>query len=245
MTMAETGQSSWARMSLAQQYAAASGLVMLLATVVVGLWVSSRIEDIVVRNTANATALYMDSFVAPLSQDLAHQEGLSPDKMAELQRLLVDTPLGRRVVNFKIWVKGAKVVASSDATIIGKTFPPTDNLKEAWTGALKADFNALGDREDENEASLGVPLLEIYSPIRDHDTGDIIGIAEFYEIATQLSADLVKARLTSWTAVALVMAAIWGSLFVHVRERNYVAVQHGRILGQFSPHASGFCCSAT
>jgi signal transduction histidine kinase len=216
MALTETGQNGWARMSLAQQYAAASGLVMLLATVVVGLWVSSRIEDAVVRNTANATALYMDSFVVPLAQDLAQKQELSPENLAELQRLLTDTPLGKRVVNFKIWVKGAKVVASSDRTIVGKSFPPTDNLKEAWTGALKADFNALGDREDENEASLGVPLLEIYSPIRSHDTGEIIGIAEFYEIATQLSTDLVKARLTSWTAVALVMAAIWVSLFAVV-----------------------------
>ena len=216
MALAEAGQNGWRRLSLAQQYAAASGLVMVLATLVVGLWVSSRIEDAVVRNTANATALYMNSFVTPLAQDLAHQDSLSPDNLAALQRLLTDTPLGQRVVNFKIWVKGARVIASSDATIVGKSFPPTENLKEAWTGALRADFNALGDREDENEASLHLPLLEIYSPIRDRDTGAIIGIAEFYEIATQLSADLVKARLTSWTAVALVMAVIWGSLFAIV-----------------------------
>ena len=190
---------------------------MLLATLVVGLWVSSRIEDAVVRNTANATALYMDSFIAPLSQDLAKTGRLSDANLAEMQRLLTDTPLGQRVANFKIWVKGAKVIASSDPTIVGKSFPQTDPLKKAWTGTVNAAFNALGDREDENEASLHVPLLEIYSPIRNNDTGDIIGIAEFYEIATQLKADLVRARLTSWAAVALVMMAIWGSLFAIVQ----------------------------
>ncbi|MBC7477534.1 MAG: two-component sensor histidine kinase [Pseudorhodobacter sp.] len=216
MAVGDKVRGTWGQMSLAWQFGVASGVVMVLATVVVGLWVTSRIEDAVVRNTANATALYMDSFIAPLSQDLATRQDLSPQNLAEMQRLLTDTPLGQRVVAFKIWVKGPKVIASSDPTIVGRTFPPTDNLKQAWTGMLKADFNALGDREDENEASLHMPLLEIYSPIRDKANGDIIGIAEFYEMASQLKADLVRARLTSWTAVALIMAAIWGSMYVIV-----------------------------
>ena len=216
MFRAGTLRNRWAQMTLAWQFGVASGLVMLMAAVIVGLWVSSRIEDAVVRNTANATALYMDSFIAPLSQDLAVTGHLSAGNLAEMQRLLTDTPLGQRVAAFKIWVKGAKVVASSDPTIVGKTFPSTENLKQAWSGVVRADFNALGDREDENEASMHVPLLEIYSPIRDRATGAIIGIAEFYEISLQLKADLVRARLTSWAAVALVMVAIWASLFAIV-----------------------------
>ena len=36
----------------------------------------------------------------------------------------------------------------------------------------------------------------------------------------QLKTDLVKARLTIWAAVALVMAAIWGSLFAVVLRRQ-------------------------
>ena len=208
MFRAGTLRNRWAQMTLAWQFGVASGLVMLMAAVIVGLWVSSRIEDAVVRNTANATALYMDSFIAPLSQDLAVTGHLSAGNLAEMQRLLTDTPLGQRVAAFKIWVKGAKVVASSDPTIVGKTFPSTENLKQAWSGVVRADFNALGDSEDENEASMHVPLLEIYSPIRDRATGAIIGIAEFYEISLQLKADLVRARLTSWAAVALVMVAI-------------------------------------
>ena len=47
-------------LSLARQFALAGGVVMLAATLLVGWFVSGRIEDVVVRNTANATALYMD-----------------------------------------------------------------------------------------------------------------------------------------------------------------------------------------
>ena len=216
MSISENPDRSWSRMSLAQQFALAGGVVMLIAAVGVGYWVSQRIEQVVVRNTANATALYMESFIAPLTQDLAVQDHISDGNHAQLDRILVETPLGRRVVSFKIWVRGAKVVVSSDQTIEGKTFEPTDNLKQAWTGEVAADFNSLSDLEDEGEAELGVPLLEIYSPIRAKGTGEIIAIAEFYENATQLEADLIKARLTSWATVALVMLAIWGSLFAVV-----------------------------
>ena len=146
---------------------AASGLVMLLATVVVGLWVSGRIEDIVVRNTANATALYMESFVAPLTQDLAHQDGLSPDKMAELQRLLVDTPLGRRVVTFQDLGQGGEGCRLVRCRHHRQDLS-ADRKSEAGLARCRCRpiSTHLGDLEDENEARLGVPLLEIYSPIR-------------------------------------------------------------------------------
>ena len=230
MAAADITTKSWLQMSLAQQFALAGGLVMALAAVAVGLFVSSRIEEAVVSNTANATALYMESFISPLSQDLATQDQISPDNLAALERLLVETPLGRRVLIFKIWVRGAKVVASSNPDVVGKTFEATETLRQAWQGEVSAEFNALNNIEDAGEAALGVPLLEIYSPIRAKGTGEIIAIAEFYENATQLEADISKARLASWATVALVMAVIWASLFAIVQrgsqtiDRQFVAL---------------------
>jgi len=61
----------WSGLSLARQFALAGGVVMLVATGLVGWFVAGRIEEVVVRNTANATALYMESFVAPLTKILA------------------------------------------------------------------------------------------------------------------------------------------------------------------------------
>ena len=45
-----------------------------------------------------------------------------------------------------------------------------------------------------SEHALGLPLLEIYSPIREIRSGKVIAVAEFYEIATQLQHDLNQAR---------------------------------------------------
>ena len=206
----------WSGLSLARQFALAGGVVMLVATGLVGWFVAGRIEEVVVRNTANATALYMESFVAPLTQDLGHADNLSDESRARIGALLENTALGRRVVSFKIWRQGGFLADASNTALVGRTFPPTENLKLAWAGEVRADFEDTGDPEDKDENALGVPLLEIYSPIRDVKTGRVIAVAEFYEVATQLKADLARARLASWTTVALVMLVIGASLFVIV-----------------------------
>ena len=216
MSPTKTARYSWSHLSLAQQFAVAGGLVMLLATVIVGVFVSQRIEDAVVRNTANTTALYMESFIAPLAQDLARADHLSPASLDALDKLLTETPLGQRVASFKLWIEGPRVIASSDPAIIGKTFAASENLKQAWSGVVRADFNDLTDPESRAEQALNLPLLEIYSPIRERGSGKVIAVAEFYEIGTQLKADLIRARLTSWAAVALALAAIFSLLFAVV-----------------------------
>ncbi len=216
MIVTEKPRSAWSELSLAAQFGLAGGLVMLLAALAVGYFVSGRIEDVVVRNTANATALYMESFIAPLIQDLATADHLAPDNQAAISRLLHNTPLGRRVVNFKIWSREAKVLASSDAAIVGKVFPGSEDIRQAWGGQVVAIFDKLDEIENRDEQALGVPLLQIYAPIRARQSGDVIAIAEFYENAEQLKTDLSKARMTSWLAVFLVMTALGGILFAIV-----------------------------
>lgn len=206
----------WEGLSLARQFALAGGVVMLAATVLVGWFVSGRIEEVVVRNTANATALYMESFVAPLTQDLAREDNLTMASRDSIGALLAGTALGRRVVSFKIWREGGLLVDASNTALVGMTFPPTENLQLAWAGEVRADFEDTGDPEDAHEDALGVPLLEIYSPIREIETGRVIAVAEFYEVATQLKSDLSRARLASWGTVALVMLVIGASLFAIV-----------------------------
>lgn len=207
---------AWSKLSLARQFALAGGVVMLVAAVAGGFFVSNRIEAVVVRNTANATALYMESFIAPLTQDLATQDALSEQSRLEIGRLLAETALGQRVVSFKIWRPGGLLVDASNRDVIGKTFPPTENLQQAWTGEVRADFNDTGDEEDVAERALGLPLLEIYTPIREVKTGKVIAVAEFYEIASQLKLDLIRARSLGWLTVGAAMLLIAGSLFVIV-----------------------------
>jgi hypothetical protein len=198
------------RLSLAQRFALAGGAVMLAATVAVGYWVSNRIEEAVVRNTANATALYMESFLSPITQDIDRGDALPPGAILALEEVLEGTSLGERVKSFKIWKPDGRIIYASDPALIGKVFPVDDGLKAAFEGVVSGEIGGLDEPENTAEAALGLPLLEIYSPVREVWSGRIVGVAEFYEVADGLTDDLAKARWRSWAAVALVMLGIGG-----------------------------------
>jgi len=206
----------WRDWSLATQFAVAGGIVMLIAMLGVGGWVSMRIEDAVVRNTANATAQYMESFISPLSQDLAKSDTLSTGARRALDEIFTNTPLGKRVLSFKIWKGDGLVVEASDKSIVGRRFDVDADLAAAWGGQVTASFAAPSGAESAAEQALGVPLLEIYSPIREVWSGRIIGVVEFYEVGTELETELANARRNSWLAVAMVMFLIGASLYAIV-----------------------------
>lgn len=174
---------------------------MIVATIVVEFWVSKRIEDAVVNNSAYSAALLMESFISPLSQELADTDTLSLPARQALAEVFNGTPMGERVLSYKIWSTDGLVIHASDPSIIGQAFEPSDDFLRAAAGYVSASFEDFDDIEDATEAAIGVPLLEVYSPIRQLWTSEIIGVAEFYEDATVLREDIVGAHRISWLVV--------------------------------------------
>jgi signal transduction histidine kinase len=184
------------------QFLAAGGAVMLAAMLAIGAWTAGRIEAAVVANTASAGALYLESFVSPLSQELAANDRLSEPAVRALDEVLASTSLGQRIVSFKIWKPGGLVAHASDPELIGKRFQRKPELEAAWAGKVTGRFDDLDEAENAAEAALGVPLLEIYSPLHEVWSGRVIAVAEFYEAAPELEQDLADARRKSWVLVA-------------------------------------------
>lgn len=136
---------TFSKSSLVVQFAVAGGLTLSVCAVLVGTFVTQRIEHVVVQNTANATALFMESFIAPISQDLARADTMPVNAKRALDEVFGSTPLGQRIVSYKIWKPGGLVVDASNDAIVGKVFPPTENLRMAWQGHVRAEF---GDTTD-------------------------------------------------------------------------------------------------
>lgn len=223
----------FARLPLHNRFALVGSLVSLVGMFVIGALVSDSIKVGVVRNSAISSAVYMESLIAPLSQELASSESLSPTAIARLRALMAEPPLAERVVSVKIWRKGGLLAFSSDPALIGKTFAPTSELKAAWQGQLSASFDELDDEEDAAERKSGVPLLEVYNPIHSIVTGEVIAVAEFYLDGSELQADLYKAHLRAWAAVALVTAATFAALFGIVRAGSRtIAAQNRELNGR-------------
>ena len=204
----------WQQLSLVKQFAVACFVILAIGMLSMAAWVSSRIETAVVSNSALSAALLMDSFIAPLLAPLDADNTLSADSQRELSELFEETPLGEQVEAYKIWGPGGLVVYSSIEPLIGQKIEVTDTQAFAWKGTIKVEYNTFHDEEDVGERLINVPLMEIYSPIR-NKTGKIIGVLEFYANAGQLQRDLFYARLYSWLlfgAAGLIMFAALSSI---------------------------------
>lgn len=194
MTRLDTMRRSWNDATLATRFGLAGGLVLLVFAAVAGGLVAQRIQQIVVRNTATAAAFYMDSFLHPLVESHLGGATPSPAMRRALSEVLPATPMGDRILSYKIWRPGGLVIEASDPDLIGKTFSPSQELQEAWSGRIAAIFEDEAEDEDRAEHALGLPLLEIYSPIRADWTGEIVAVAEVYVADPALKTDLVASR---------------------------------------------------
>lgn len=174
---------------------------MLVTMLLVGSWVSRRIESAAVQNFAIIAANYVESFIAPLTQELATGDHLSEPTRRAMIEIFSNTALNERIVSYKIWKQGGLIVLASDTSLIGQRLEPSDDLKAAWQGQFAASYEDLNDSEDAKEASLGVPLLEVYSPIHEVFSGRVIAVAEFYERADPLERELHDAKRKSWVVV--------------------------------------------
>jgi len=206
----------WHRLSLAHQFALASAVILIVGMVVMGLWVADKIQSGVTHNTASATALYMDSVIAPVVRDLVTRDELTSTDRRFLDSIIADAPHGHRIVALKIWRPGGRIAYSNHPTLIGQTFPVTAQLNHAWSGVVTAAFDDLDAEADTLERATGLPLLEMYSPVRDSQSGRVIAVAEIYEDATVLKQELFKAQLQSWLVVAaatLLIVALLSGIF--------------------------------
>lgn len=209
-------------MSLSTRFAIAVAVAMAVSGLIVGTVVNRIITNSAISNAAAATAIVMDGLLLPLVREVDEIGALSSDPNETLRDILSKGVLGERIHSIKLWRPDGVVVYSQDPAMVGRKFELFDALERALQGELVAEIEELDHEESDYERQLGVPLLEVYTPIRDPWTGRILGVAEFYENATVLretlnQATLVVAAITI-SAALLVGTTLFG--IVHQASRT-------------------------
>jgi len=180
----------WNARSLASQFFIMGGLVSLAAMFGIGLIVTRLIENAVIHNSGAATALYVDSVVAPLLPDMQTESLLDDASAQALDETLGQGALGRRLVSFKLWRRDGTILYSNEKELVGKTFPVNGKLAQAFAGSLVARYEVASDPESAEERNLGRALMEIYNPVLQPWSGEAVAVLEFYETSEGLEDSL-------------------------------------------------------
>ncbi|HXV30280.1 MAG TPA: histidine kinase, partial [Sinorhizobium sp.] len=191
----------WNAQPLARQFLLAGGIVATAAMLMVGAFVTSLIEDAVTRNSAATTALYVDSVIAPLLPDMQTTRVLDDAVARALDETLGQGALGNRLLAFRLWRADGTILYSNDEDMVGRRLELGDEVRTAFDGKMVARFKPVDDQEETNRAA-GTPLLEIYNPVLQPWSGQVVAVSEFHEVAHDFEFSLRQARLLAWLAVA-------------------------------------------
>jgi signal transduction histidine kinase len=217
----------------AQRFMLASLLILLSGMAGIGAWVGRQIEDGVLHRTAGTTALYVDSLVTPLLQDLAGADKLTTDREAQLDAVLRDTPLGQSLASFKVWNRSGRVLYSTNPELVGQTFAIDPDLAEALDGNVSAELSDLSKPENafERQRANGKRLLEIYAPVRLRGTDRVIVVAEFYQRIDELEGEIAAAQQRSWLIVGAATVVMYLLLSAFVQRASNTIVHQQKEMG--------------
>lgn len=214
-------QNRWSRfvkqLSLVQRFSIVSFLIIVSGALGVGWWVGEEIKTGVINESAATAALYLDNFISPHLQDLDQIDFLPADHVVMLNDLLRETDLGGRVLAFKIWDEHGNVLYSKGPSLFSDVFPNMEDQVRVWRGEIVAGISDSPAEKKLEEEKFGTRLLQIYSPVRLSETNQVIAIAEFYERADTLEAEVIAAQRRSWWVVGLAMLGIYLLLVGFVR----------------------------
>jgi signal transduction histidine kinase len=207
--MSMSFQISFKQKTLAQRFMFASLLILIAGMAGIGVWIGNEIKNGVIHRSGATTALYVDSFVAPILQELGTTGVLSPEHHEQLSNLLQDTPLGQQIVTFRVWDPTGKVIFSTDQGTIGQTFPIGEGLATAILGQVSSEISQLEAEENVAQRAIRSELLETYSPVRLSGTNQVIAVAEFYQTVDAINREIAAAQHRSWLVVGAVTLFIY------------------------------------
>ncbi|MBK5566044.1 ATP-binding protein [Ensifer sp. SSB1] len=206
-------QEWFGRQTLSVQFLLASSVLILLVAGVSGYLISREVSQNAAGDRAAATALFMQSILEPVGNELAQTGEISPARRARLDQLFAEPQFKGRFPYFELWLPDATVAYSTSKELIGRRFNPPPGLVQALRGDVAADYADLTASEH-TLRSLNARYLEIYSPVRRADTGEVVAVAEIHEDTDILHWEIFKVRLIGWTVVAgastLIMLGLFG-----------------------------------
>jgi diguanylate cyclase (GGDEF)-like protein len=167
------------RVGLLGKFALASLVPIVLLGFVLSQVLVGQIRQRALLNARQSAALLDQSLVLPQLSAAQLRSGLTDQRVRALDHTLEAALGSNQITRIKVWNRAGRVAYASDHAIIGKTFPPSEELREALGGETASEVSDLEKAENTGERSFG-QLLEVYTPIRFEAGGQPAGAFELY-----------------------------------------------------------------
>ena len=214
--------------SLLARFTLVSFLVTaLIATVLTWRLESSLEQDAlsaVAENTAEQAKNILN--VNLTSSDL--KASLQGERYDEIDALIHDTLLSTNIVRIKIWNRNGLLIYSDDTSIMGKTFPITQEMIEAFSGEMATEISSLEAAENMDVRGLYNQLFEIYVPLQLANSSEVQGVYEVYYDLSKLQPRLLRIRYTVATGVSAAFLLLYGTLFLLIRNASRELIQRNK-----------------
>ena len=202
------------RLSLTQQVA----LLSLVPIVALGFVLARVIQtQIVARTLADASQsaqLIAHIGVQPRLSQRDLREGLSASGVRALDQALSGRTVTQNLARIKIWNARDVAIYADDHRVIGHTYQPSDELREALAGRPRPAkvINPTTHSENASEVGLG-RLVEIYVPLHFGSSGPPDGAFEIYLHYSPIAAAVSRDKTTIAVFLSIGLALLWAVLF--------------------------------
>ncbi len=204
-------------------------VLVVLTALAVSASVSDHLATATVDQATRTAQAVVHAYVDPSlsAASLAHADpAQAADINGQLQRL---TSTGQ-LLRIKVWASDGTVVFSDLPALRGARFEVDDDLDEALDGNVSADFSSGTAGENEFERGVVAEFLEIYLPITDSATGQVIGAYEIYEDAAPIRAEIEATRRDVLLIVGAMALALLALLFAAFSGASHLLTRQNRQL---------------
>lgn len=190
-----------------------AALVLQIGMLLFGTWVTQRSADAVRQHSAHSAAMFMDSSIEPLVQELATGSEISPRSITEIDALLAHEAVRQKLSGIAIWRRDGVIAYAQDRSLIGTM----DKISAGYFAALNGNVEIEQFDASDGIVAEVVPdaqgVYRIFSPIHKLGTNEIIAIGGYFEQPQQLEKLLEKSRRDTWVVVAAFTLLIFGLTF--------------------------------
>jgi putative nucleotidyltransferase with HDIG domain len=206
--------------SLLTSFSLLGGFITAVIAIVFAWSLEHQLEQDALQQEADSAADQVTLIVSPNLSLADLSAPLDSTRYTQIDALIRKDVLHEHIVRVKIWNKGGLLLYSDDKSLVGQSFPVSDELEEALGGEIATDVSTLDKTENVGERDLYKRLLEVYVPIRLAGSNEIAGVYEIYHDLAVLDPAIAATRRFVGISVGLGFLVLYGSLFTLVRNAS-------------------------